>query len=261
MILVAIFLGVVQALTEFLPISSSAHLLILPWLLGFTNPGLAFDAALHIGTSVALLWYFGGDFIAILRERGKLLWYILLASIPGGVVGFFGEKVIDKIFHEGTAAIAISACGMIVATLIIWYLDTHARQLKQIDKLTRRDAILIGIGQALALIPGVSRSGSTIAAGLAIGLKREEAARFSFLIGTPIALGAGLYKFIGVVSAQPSSSELLQMSVGIFISGLGGFLVIRWLLAYLKGHDLRVFIWYRLAFALLVLVVLGAGIR
>lgn len=256
MILIAVLLGLVQAITEFLPVSSSAHLLIVPWIFGFQSPGLAFDAALHIGTSTALLWYFWGDFVRIIRERGRLLRLILIASIPGGVVGFFGEKVIDAVFHEGPAAITISAIGILIATGVIWMIDRSAQDKKKIEQLGRRDAILIGVGQALALIPGVSRSGATIAAGLAIGLKREDAARFSFLIGTPIALGAGLYKLLGVAQSQPSSSELVQMSVGIIVSALGGFIVIRWLLAYLKDHDLRVFLLYRLGFALLILILL-----
>lgn len=257
MILIAILLGLIQAITEFLPVSSSAHLLIVPWIFGFQSPGLAFDAALHIGTSTALLWYFWGDFVHILRERGTLLRLILIASIPGGVVGFFGEKVIDAVFHEGPAAIMISAIGMLTATSVIWLIDRSALDKKKIEQLGRRDAILIGVGQALALIPGVSRSGATIAAGLAIGLKREDAARFSFLIGTPIALGAGLYKLLGVMQSQPSGSELVQMSVGIIVSALGGFVVIRWLLAYLKDHDLRVFLLYRLGFAVLILILLA----
>ena len=256
MIFIAVFLGLVQALTEFLPISSSAHLLILPWLFNFSNPGLAFDAALHIGTSVALIWYFWGDFAKILRERGAMLWMILIASIPGGVVGFFGEKIIDKVFHEGPAAILISAIGILIATAAIYYIDRTAKDRKTFESLTRRDAILIGVGQALALIPGVSRSGATIAAGLAVGLKREEAARFSFLIGTPIALGAGLYKLLGIMQSQPSSMEIAQMVVGILVSAIGGFVVIRWLLAYLKDHDLRVFLLYRAVFALIVLFML-----
>ncbi|MCC7543184.1 undecaprenyl-diphosphate phosphatase [bacterium] len=256
MIAIAILLGLVQALTEFLPISSSAHLLIIPWLFNFPGLGLAFDASLHIGTSTALIWYFWSDFVKIVRERGELPWMILIASIPGGVVGFFGEKIIDQVFHEGSAAILISAIGILVATTVIWVIDRNARERKTFEQLVRRDAMFIGIGQALALIPGVSRSGATIAAGLAVGLKREEAARFSFLIGTPMALGAGLYKMLGIVQSQPTGMELAQMGVGILVSALGGFIVIRWLLAYLKHHDLRVFLLYRAVFAVLVLIVL-----
>lgn len=253
--IIAILLGIIQAITEFLPISSSGHLLITPWLLGFNNPGLAFDAALHIGTSIALVAYFWKDFVQLVRERAPLLKLILIASIPGGVIGFLGEKLIDALFHESAGAIPIAASGMIVATIVIWYIDVRAAQRKDLDKLTKKDAIYIGLGQALALIPGVSRSGSTIAAGLAMGLKRESAARFSFLIGTPIALGAGLYKLLGLVGNQSSDINLVQVAVGIIVSAAVGAIVIKWLLQYLQSHSLRVFLVYRLVFATLVLAI------
>lgn len=252
---IAILLGVIQAVTEFLPISSSGHLLVVPWLFGFRNPGLAFDAALHLGTSLALVGYFWKDFVQLVRDRSPLLKLILIASIPGGLIGFLGEKIIDSVFHEGTAAIPVAATGMILATLVIWYIDARAAQKRSLEVLTQRDAIYIGLGQALALIPGVSRSGSTIAAGLAMGLKREAAARFSFLIGTPIALGAGLYKLIGLVTDRTTSINLVEVAVGVLVSALVGTVVIRWLLQYLQSHSLRVFLIYRLIFAALVLVV------
>lgn len=252
---IACLLGVVQALTEFLPVSSSAHLMVVPWLLGLQAPGLSFDAALHIGTALALVWYFRSDFLKILKERGKLFRYIIIASIPGGAIGFFGEKVIDHIFHQGTQAIISVAVGMLLATAVIWWIDTKARNARSIKDLTRSDVIWIGFGQALALIPGVSRSGSTIATGLALGMKRQEAARFSFLIGTPIALGAGLYKALQLVSSQPSSQDVLQMTVGILVAGLLGLIVIRWLLGFLQSHSLRAFLIYRICFALFVLLI------
>lgn len=255
-LLVACLLGAVQALTEFLPVSSSAHLLVTPWLLGIENPGLAFDAALHIGTALALVWYFRKDFITIVRERGKLLTYIIIASIPGGAIGFLGGRVIEQIFHEGSQAILSVVIGMLIATAVIWQIDKRARNTRSIKGLTRRDAIWIGLGQALALVPGVSRSGSTIATGLALGLKREEAARFSFLIGTPIALGAGAYKALGIVASQPSSQDLIQMLTGILVAGLLGLVVIRWLLGYLQSHSLKVFLIYRVCFALFILLIL-----
>ena len=253
--IVAIVLGVLQAITEFLPISSSGHLLVAPWLFGFPNPGLAFDAALHIGTSIALIGYFWKDFTQLIKDRSPLLKLILIASVPGGVIGFLGEKVIDGTFHESNSAIPIVAVGMILATLIIWYIDVHAGQKKPLEKLTQKDAIYIGLGQALALIPGVSRSGSTIAAGLAVGLKREAAARFSFLIGTPIALGAGLYKLLGLLTDSSTDINLLEVGVGILVSAALGAVVIKWLLRYLLTHSLRVFLTYRLVFASLVLII------
>jgi len=257
MILIAVFLGIIQGITEFLPVSSSAHLLVIPWLFGFQSPGLSFDAAIHIGTSVALIWYFWDDLSAIVKQRGELLKLILIASIPGGAVGFLGSNIIDRVFHEGSMAIAIAAIGMLLATMVLWWIDSRASQRKELGKLTRRDAVLIGIGQALALVPGVSRSGSTIGAGLALGLTRKDAARFSFLIGTPIALGAGLYKFLGVIKDGPSGSDIAAIVVGIIVSALVGVAVIKWLLAYLTKHDLKVFLIYRFGFAILILTVLA----
>ncbi|MDQ5944279.1 MAG: undecaprenyl-diphosphatase [Patescibacteria group bacterium] len=251
----AILLGTIQAITEFLPISSSAHLLISPWLFGFPRMGLAFDAALHIGTSLALLLFFWRDFWQMIQKRDKFLWLILIASIPGAAIGFFGDKLIEQYLHEGSAAILIAAVGMILMTGVIWYIDATAKLQKDLSKMTRKEAFLVGLAQALALIPGMSRSGATIAAGLAAGYTREAAARFSFLIGTPIALGAGLYKATDIVQAQPSNTELMQLIVGVVTAAVLGFVVIRWLLGYVQKHSLRVFLIYRLVFASIVIIV------
>jgi undecaprenyl-diphosphatase len=251
----AILLGTIQAITEFLPISSSAHLLISPWLFGFPRMGLAFDAALHIGTSLALLLFFWRDFWQMIQKRDKFLWLILIASIPGAAIGFFGDKLIEQYLHEGSAAILIAAVGMILMTGVIWYIDATAKLQKDLSKMTRKEAFLVGLAQALALIPGMSRSGATIAAGLAAGYTREAAARFSFLIGTPIALGAGLYKATDIVQAQPSNSEIMQLIVGVVTAAILGFVVIRWLLGYVQKHSLRVFLIYRLIFASIVIIV------
>lgn len=251
----AIVLGAVQALTEFLPISSSAHLLIMPWLFGFPAQGLAFDAALHIGTSLALLIFFWRDFWEMIKTRDRFLGLILIASVPGAVIGFFGEQYIDEYFHDGSTAILIAAVGMILMTGLIWYIDATARLKKDLKEMSRKEAFWVGMAQALALIPGMSRSGATIAAGLAAGYSRKAAARFSFLIGTPIALGAGLYKAKDIVVAQPSNPELIQLALGVATSALLGFIVIRWLLEYVQKHDLRVFLIYRLIFATTVIIV------
>lgn len=251
----AILLGTIQAITEFLPISSSAHLLILPWLFGFPTQGLAFDAALHIGTSVALLFFFWKDFWVMFKKRDKFLWLILIASVPGATIGFFGDKIIEQYLHEGSMAVLIAAVGMILMTGAIWYVDATAKLKKDLSVMSRKEAFWVGLAQALALIPGMSRSGATIAAGLAAGYTREAAARFSFLIGTPIALGAGLYKATNIVQAQPSNAELLQLLVGVITAALLGFVVIRWLLEYVQKHSLKVFLIYRLIFASVVIIV------
>lgn len=251
----AILLGTIQAITEFLPISSSAHLLILPWLFGFPTQGLAFDAALHIGTSVALLFFFWKDFWVMFKKRDKFLWLIIIASVPGATIGFFGDKIIEQYLHEGSMAVLIAAVGMILMTGVVWYIDATAKLKKDLSAMGRKEAFWVGLAQALALIPGMSRSGATIAAGLAAGYTREAAARFSFLIGTPIALGAGLYKATNIVQAQPSNTELLQLLVGVITAALLGFVVIRWLLEYVQKHSLKVFLIYRLIFASVVIIV------
>jgi undecaprenyl-diphosphatase len=251
----AAVLGIIQALTEFLPISSSAHLLIVPWLFGFPAQGLAFDAALHVGTSLALLLFFWRDFWGYIQRRDKFLWLIALASIPGGVIGFFGDSLIESVFHESSFAIPVAAIGMLLTTGVIWYIDANAALRRDMGEMTKKHALIIGLAQALALIPGTSRSGATIAAGLATGYKREAAARFSFLLGTPIALGAGLYKSRQIVASQPTSSELLGVLIGVAVAAILGMLVIKWLLGYVQKHDLRVFLIYRLAFATLILLV------
>ncbi len=138
-----IILGLVQATTEFLPISSSAHLLILPWLFGGADKGLAFDASLHIGTAIALVIYFWPDFISLIKKRDRMLRLILIASIPGGVIGFFGEKLIESLFHDGSAAIAIAAIGMLLTTIVIWQIDTHAKLNRRLDQMSQKQALAI----------------------------------------------------------------------------------------------------------------------
>lgn len=250
----AVILGVVQAITEFLPISSSAHLLVVPWLFNVQAMGLAFDAALHVGTSVALLAYFWRDFYDMLRKRDRFLWLILIASIPGATIGFLGDKFIEHTFHDGSLALVISAVGMLITTAIFWYIDSTASLKREMEDMSWKQALTVGLAQALAFIPGTSRSGVTIVAGLALGYKREAAARFSFLIGTPIALGAGLYKATSILDSSPTNSQVVQLLIGVLVSGVLGYVVIRWLLSYVQKHSLRAFLIYRFVFAGLVLL-------
>ncbi|MBI4789393.1 MAG: undecaprenyl-diphosphate phosphatase, partial [Chloroflexi bacterium] len=207
-ILQAIFLGIVQGLGEFIPISSSAHLIIVPWLLQWNNPvleSLTFDVALHIGTLVALLWFFAPEWVRLIRamvasivERGiwvdaerRLAWYIVIGTIPGGIVGVLAESMIEELFHQPNAPIqptAMAVMGFILAFLglLLFVAERMARHTRGLEHVSLKDAILIGVAQAFAIFPGVSRSGSTITAGLALGLQRETAARFSFLLSAPI---------------------------------------------------------------------------
>jgi undecaprenyl-diphosphatase len=256
-----VVLGLVQGLGEFLPVSSSAHLVLVPWLCRWPDPGLGFDVALHWGTLLAVVAYFRHDIgqLALgfcrslfrstrdLRNDShqKLAWLLVVASIPGAVVGKLLEKKAELAFrHPLLIAAALAAFG-----LVLLVADRCSRKTVDIKQATWIHAIWIGLSQALAIIPGVSRSGSTIAAGLALGLTREAAARFSFLMSIPIILGAGLVKMkdfgVGVTHGE--------LAVGFLVAAASGFLAIRFLLRYVATRDYRVFVWYRLAIAAVVL--------
>jgi undecaprenyl-diphosphatase len=261
----AIVLGIVQGLGEFLPISSSAHLVVTPWLLGWPDPGLAFDVALHVGTLVAVLVAFAKDwariitgaFQSLFRGRpfegeGRVLWLLALASVPGAIAGLALEDFADTTFRS-PLLIAATMAG--VGTVLL-FADRHAAAGvaatgEDARVVTLRDAILIGCAQALAIVPGVSRSGSTISMALFLGYRREEAARFSFLLATPITLGAALHKVPALLGAPNNHIVLL----GVLVSGIVGLLAIRVLLAYVRTRDYRPFVYYRWAFAAMLVIV------
>jgi undecaprenyl-diphosphatase len=279
LILQAIFLGLVQGATEFIPISSSAHLIIIPWLLGWSDPALTslpFDVALHLGTLLAVLVYFAQDWLRLIKagiaslvERKiggdtdrKLAWLIVIGTIPGAIAGMFAESKIDALFHQ--PGVPILPVAMIVMAAIIALLGsllffaekyaTHERGMKDIGL---KDAILIGLAQALAVFPGVSRSGSTITTGLALRLERPVAARYSFLLSAPIIAGAGLkslYEVFKAINTTPSQ-ELALFPIGIIVAAVSGLFCIHYLLKYLQRNSTMVFVYYRWALAVLVLVV------
>ena len=262
----AIVLGIVQGLGEFLPISSSAHLVVTPWLLGWPDPGLAFDVALHVGTLAAVLYAFAGDWARIIMAafqglfRGRpfegdarMLWLLTLASLPGAVAGLALEDYADTTFRS-PLLIAATMAGVGTVLLLA---DRHAARLadgaETHDALhvTTRDAVLIGCAQALAIVPGVSRSGATITMALFLGYRREEAARFSFLLATPITLGAALHKVPHLLGASNGHIVLL----GIVVSAVVGLLAIRVLLAYVRTRSYRPFVYYRWVFAAMLVAV------
>ena len=280
-ILQAIILGIVQGLTEFIPISSSAHLIIVPWLLNWSDPALeslTFDVALHIGTLVALLAYFWQDWVRLVKagfasivERKigdstdrKLAWYLVIGTIPGGVIGLLFEHKIEDVFHPSGGAIVASSMiwmAAIIACLgaLLFLAERLAKHERHLEGLTLRDSILIGLSQALAIFPGVSRSGSTITAGLAVGLKRETAARFSFLLSAPIIAGAGLKSlwdiYKGIHSGAIASSDLVLFPIGFVAAAVSGYFCIKYLLRFLQNNPTNAFVYYRWALALFVLVV------
>ena len=278
----AIVLGVVQGLTEFLPVSSSAHLLVVPWLLGWESPGLAFDAALHLGTLAAVLVYFWRDLLAmalalprairrpaaILRSHDpvdvmpRLALLIALGTVPGLIAGLLGAEAIDAVYHPRGVApdgvILAIAVASITLALLLLVAERTAQHVRDIDSLTVRDTVIIGLAQTLALIPGVSRSGATITAGLFRGLTRADAARFSFLLGAPIIAAAGAKGLLETLTAGLDAGQLAVFAIGVAASALAGFAAIWGLLRYLQRATTAVFIAYRivLGIALIVLVMI-----
>ncbi len=275
----AIVLALVQAFTEFLPISSTAHLTLFPWLLGWTDPGLAFDVALHAGTLVAVLLYFFKDWLTLalcglglkypanapaeeVAQHRKLFWYMVIGTIPGGILGALFEKTIEERFRT-PYVIAIS---MIVIALVMWWADSKSRLTRPIEQSNLGDAVTIGTAQALALCPGVSRSGITITTGLFRGFTRDAATRFSFLLSTPLIAGAvvsHLPKLIKLHKAGGLDLPLSTLLISILVSGVAGYFVIAFFLRYLQTHTLKVFVFYRLLFGIIILVLafLQAGAR
>lgn len=266
----AIVLALVQAFTEFLPISSTAHLTLFPWLLGWQDPGLAFDVALHAGTLVAVLLYFFKDWLTLtlcglglkypasataeeVGQHRKLFWYMVIGTIPGGLLGALFEKTIEERFRT-PYVIAIS---LILVALVMWWADSKSRLTRPIEQSNIADAVAIGTAQALALCPGVSRSGITITTGLFRGFTREAATRFSFLLSTPLIAGAvvsHLPKLMKLHKAGGLDLPLSTLLISILVSGVVGYFVIAFLLRYLQTHTLKVFVFYRLLFGIIVLV-------
>lgn len=277
----AILLGLAQGLTEFIPISSSAHLIIIPWLFGWSDPALtslAFDVALHLGTLVALLVFFAADWIRLLnagvrslieRKIGndvdrRLAWMLVIGSVPGGIVGVLAESRIEAWFHPAGRPIlpvAMIAMAAIIVLLgaALFAAERIAAHTRSMERLTFKDAVTIGLSQALAVFPGVSRSGATITTGLAVGLERETAARFSFLLSAPIIAGAGakslLEIFQGMRSGAIARADLVLFPVGFLAAGISGYLSIRYLLRFLQRHSTDVFVYYRWGLALLIVAV------
>jgi undecaprenyl-diphosphatase len=251
----AIILGVVQGLTEFFPVSSTAHLIVLPWFFGWKGDvnTLTFDVALHAGTLTALLFCFWKDWAELFTKKQKLLVKIIFATIPAGVAGFFLNDIIEKSLRE---PFVISV--MLITVGFVMLAAEKAEKYKDVEQVNYLDALTIGIAQVTALIPGVSRSGITISAGLFKSMKREASARFSFLISTPIIAGATLLHLRKLLTSQ-GNHDFQLFSVGIITSSITGFLAIKFLLAFLKKYPLNIFVYYR--FILAVVIIAGIWLR
>jgi undecaprenyl-diphosphatase len=260
----AVLLAFVQGVTEFLPISSSAHLALAPWLLGWPDQGLQFDIALHLGTLAAVLMYFFRDWVQVfaqafginyapdpeLRLNRSMLWLIALATIPVGVIGLLFEKYAETTLRN---PLVIGTMLVLVGILMEWA-DRAGRHERNIGAITLRDAITIGVAQALAVVPGTSRSGITITAGLFRGLDRHAAARFSFLLSTPAIGGAALKACYDLYKAGGVGPDMrAQFVVGILVSAVVGCACIALLLRFLRFNTMRVFVWYRIIFGIIVI--------
>jgi undecaprenyl-diphosphatase len=264
----AIVLGIVQGLTEFLPVSSSGHLIVIPALLGWDDPfieSLAFSVMLHVATLVALLLYFRADWLrlipaglATIRDRSfrgdpdrKLAWLLAASTIPAMIVGVLFNDLIENVFREPR----LVAVTLVIGAAILWLADRLGSRARRIDGLTFPIAVGIGAAQALALIPGISRSGISISAGLFAGLDREAAARFAFLMATPITAGAGLWEFRKIVTGEAGVDlPLLPLVAGMLAGLFAGLLAIAVTLRFLRTHSVGVFVVYRIALAAVVVV-------
>jgi undecaprenyl-diphosphatase len=275
-ILQAIILGIVQGLTEFLPISSSGHLLIVPWLFNWhfllDNPELnkTFDVALHLGTFVAVVIYFWREIGRLLSAwvrsmtrrsladpEARLAWFLVVSTIPAAFLGVAFESFIEERLGKPW----IIAIMMIVFALVMYTVDHLARLDRDLEALTWTDAILIGIAQAFALCPGVSRSGITMMTGMALRLDRESAARYSFLLSIPVIGGAAAYKGLQVAQDGLPAGTAVPFAVGIAAAALSGFAAIWFLLAYLRRHSFDLFVIYRIAIGIGMLILIISGVR
>ncbi|MBV8207128.1 MAG: undecaprenyl-diphosphate phosphatase [Acidobacteria bacterium] len=301
----AIVLGLIQGVTEFLPVSSSGHLIIIPWLLNWKDPGLTFDVALHAGTLVAVLIYFAPTWMRILRgalgggdaanrvvlapverkeevlvaanqggasvavrtstyleaapgEQGGrwLLWFILLATVPGAIVG----ALLEKRAETSLRAPVLIAGTMIGVGLLMWLAEYMGSQRKRLEQVSLFDSILVGMAQACAIVPGVSRSGSTIAVGLFRGLSRDAAARFSFLLSTPIIAGAVLLKAHHMLKEPLAHDMWAPFLAGFVVSAIVGYAAIAIFIGYLRTHSLKLFVVYRVVFGIIVLALAYRGL-
>ena len=279
-----IVLAVVQGITEFLPISSTAHLTLIPWLFHWKDPGLTFDVALHVGTLAAILLYFFKPWVDLLllgcgmkpvfspsnpaskafiktELSGALFWFLVLGTIPAAVAGWlFHEQVETSWRHP-----VVIASAMILVALVMAWGEKVGRQKKELGSVGLADSLWIGFAQALALVPGVSRSGITITGGLFRDLRRETAARFSFLLSTPIIAGAALKEFLAFPHHRVPGPMQVPFLLGVVVSALVGYATISFFLKYLQFGTFKIFVYYRVIFGIIVLALafffhLGTGV-
>jgi undecaprenyl-diphosphatase len=268
-LLQAILLGTLQGATEFIPVSSSGHLVLVPWLLGWPEPGLAFDAIVHWGTLLAVLAVFWRDLYRLLlaglkslRTRSladpeaRIAWWIVIGTIPAVVIGYLGKDFFEKLFST-----PIAAAGFLLVTgLILSLSERLGTQTREAEEMSWFDALLVGLAQAAAIAPGISRSGATIAAGLLRGVKRATAARFSFLLVVPAILGAGILSLLDLAGVGVLATDWPLLVSGFLAAAVSGYFCIRFLLSYLQRGRLyafAVYVWLLGAASLVVVLVRG----
>jgi undecaprenyl-diphosphatase len=259
-----VVLAIVQALTEFLPISSTAHLVLIPWLFGWKDGGLTFDVALHAGTLVAVIIYFFQDWVQIiaqgfglrigrdpdLKQNRNLLWLLAIASIPIGIIGYLFDKQADTTWRQPY----VIGTMLILVGIVMWIAEKRRIGSKSMSTIQMSDGIAVGLAQAVSVIPGTSRSGATISAGLFRNMNRETAARFSFLLSTPAIAAAVAKKFWDVHKEGGIPADMkVPIVVGIAVSGVLGAIVIAFFLRYLRRSSLMPFVWYRIVFGIIVI--------
>jgi undecaprenyl-diphosphatase len=271
-LLQAIVLGFVQGATEFIPISSTAHLKVIPVFLGWGDPGVAFTAVIQLGSIAAVIWYFWSDLVQITTGMFKAIrtsdyqsqdfWLAVgigVGTIPIMLFGLAIKALIPDFDNSPIRGMTSIAIASIIMALLLALAEYFGSQKRNFKDLTAKDGIIIGFAQALALMPGVSRSGSTMTAGLFINLDRASAARFSFLLGIPAITIAGLVELKGLIETGAASSGFLPLIAGLISSAVFSYLAIAWLLDFLKRRSTWVFVWYRLVFGVFILAALALG--
>lgn len=254
-------MGAVQGVTEFLPISSSAHLVLLPWFFKWSDPGLTFDVALHFGTLLAVVVFFWREWMLLFgglwrwltgkiswsdNKEAKILIFLAGASVPGALAGYFLESQAESSFRHPL----LIAATLFIFAWILWWVDKKGKNELHTREVSFKKSLFIGLSQALAIIPGVSRSGATISAGLLTGLRKESAAKFSFLLATPIILGASLVKLPEVVSVGVNWG----LVCGVSSAAVSGFLAIWFLMRLVEKKNYTIFVWYRVLLALVIII-------